>query len=70
MGNGIVHVSKPDMDRHELRRFRRAVDLSPDELGTAVDMDGSHVEDMEQGTLTTTGPVALALHVVLDRSMD
>jgi transcriptional regulator with XRE-family HTH domain len=62
-----VHVSDADMDGAELRRLRRGCGLTAEELATAIDMDGSYVEDMERGTFPITRPAALALRFVLDR---
>lgn len=68
MGAPRVHVSQADMDGAELRRMRRSAGMTADELGMAVDMDGSYIGDMERGTFPITRPAALALRFVLNRT--
>ena len=69
MPNSRVHVSDADMDGPELRRLRRSCGLTAEELGTAVDMDASYIDDMERGSFPITRPAALALRFILDRTV-
>jgi DNA-binding transcriptional regulator YiaG len=55
------------MDGPELSALRRKAGVTVEALAQAVDLEPSHVDDMEGGRFPITRPAALAMRFVLAR---